>query len=195
MLTARKDEMAAHVTQIAIHEDELGMRNLYATAARTEVEAETMASVDASNQNRDPSGSGWTGIHVIKHPKTTFADAGLRLSATTDVIEPLMQRVRNFFSGLPHAPDDPYALRETDAYCFGFDETCFIKLEVVDDLVEYGWYEARTENAVHLSALRKSLCAIDALSPALIADYWLHATGAVADTAFLDAYFNALSTP
>lgn len=180
---------------ISIHEDDEGMRNLYPMAARADADADMKASIEASIRNRAPDGVGWTDMHLIEHPKTTFADAGLSLAAAAAALEPLLPRVRTFVCGGGDPARNPFAYRNDDAYCFGFDETCFIKLEAKTNLVEHIWYEARTEDAAHLSALRKALCAIDALSPALIADYWLDATGPVADTAFLDAYFEALAEP
>lgn len=169
------------------------MRNLHPMAARAEVIAEMQAAIEASIRNRDPSGTDWTDMHMIKHAKTTFADAGLTLSAATAALEPIMPRVRRFTSGLPHAPDDPLAQRETDAYCFGIDATCFVKLEPKGTFVGYIWYEARTEDTAQLTALRNALLAIDAISPALIADHWLDVTGPVSDPLFLDAYFKSLA--
>lgn len=184
--------MPSPVAEISIHEDDEGMRNLYPVAARVEADADMTASVEASARNRAPDGVGWTDVHLIEPPKTTFADGGLTIVAAAKALEPLLPRVRRFVCGGGDSAKNPFAYRNNDAYCFGFDETCFIKLDVKDDLVERIWYEARTEDVRHLSALRQALCAIDALSPAMVADYWLHATGPVADTAFMDAYFKAL---
>lgn len=179
--------------QISIHEDDEGMRNLYPMAARADADADMKASIEASIRNRAPDGVGLTDVHLIETPETTFAEVGLAIAAVAAALEPLMPRVRRFVCGGGDPARNPFAYRNDDAYCYGFGEGCFVKLEVEGNLVAHIWYEARTDNAAHLAALRKALCAIDVLSPALIADYWLHATGAVADTAFLDAYFKALS--
>jgi hypothetical protein len=184
--------MPIPVAQISIHEDDEGMRNLYPMAARTEADADMKAAIDASARNRAPDGVGWTDVHLIEPPKTTFADVGLTLAAVVAALEPLMPRVRRFICGGGDPTRNPFAYRDDGADCFGFDESCFIKLEATGDLVEAIWYEARTENAEELAALRKALHAIDALTPALIADYWLDTTGPVADPAFMDAYFKAL---
>jgi hypothetical protein len=178
--------------EIAIHEDDEGMRNLYPMAARDDASGDMQASIDAGVRNRAPDGIGWTDVHLIKPPKITFADAGLTLAAATAALEPLMPRVRRFWSGLL-GRDDPLAANQADAYCFGFDAECFVKLQPTNAFVERIWYEARTADPAQLAILRSALIAIDALSPALIADYWLGAAGSVADSAFLDTYFEALA--
>jgi hypothetical protein len=180
--------------EIAIHEDDEGMRNLYPMPAHDEAASDIRAALDAGVRNNAPGGIGWTDVHVIKPPSTTFADAGLTLDDTIAVLSPLMPRVRRFWSGLL-GRNDPLAGKQADAYCFGFDATCFVKLEPKGEFVERIWFEARTNDDPHLAMLRKALVAIDALSPALIADYWLDVTGPVGDQTFLDSYFNALSEP
>lgn len=177
--------------RIEIHEDDEGMRNLYPLIARAEAEKDMTASVKAAERNRAPDGIGWTDVHLIEAPATTFADAGLTLTAASAALTPLMPRIRNYWAGLL-GRNDPLAAHETDAYCFG-SARCFVKLEPKDDFVERIWFEARNTDAASLATLRRALLAINALSPAVIADYWLHATGAVGDPTFLDAYFKALS--
>jgi len=178
--------------EITIHEDDEGMRNLYPLAAYGDAVTDVQEAIAAAARNCATDGIGWTDVHVIKPPKITFADAGLTLDAAATALEPLMPRVRRFWSGLL-GRNDPLATSQTEAHCFGFDATCFVKLEPKGALVERIWYEARTDDAARLAALRKALLAIDALSPALIADYWLDAAGPVADTVFLNAYFKALA--
>jgi hypothetical protein len=184
--------MSAPEIEIAIHEDDEGMRNLYPIAGYGDAIADVQEAIDASARNRVSEGIGWTDIHMIKPPKITFADAGLTLAAAASALEPLMPRVRRFWSGLL-GRNDPLATSQTEAHCFGFDATCFVKLEPKGVFVERIWYEASTDDAPRLAVLRNALVAIDALSPALIADYWLDAAGPVADPVFLDAYFKAFA--
>lgn len=184
--------MATPELEIAIHEDDEGMRNLYPIAAHEHASGDMQASIDAAERNRAPHGAGWTDVHLIKPPKITFADAGLTLATATTALEPALPRVHRFWPGLL-GRNDPLAAAQTDAYCFGFDAGCFVKLEPANTFVERIWYEARTADPAQLASLRTALVAIDALSPALIADYWLGAAGPVADPAFLDAYFKALA--
>jgi hypothetical protein len=178
--------------EITIHEDDEGMRNLYPLAGYDEATTDVQQAIDAAARNRAPDGIGWTDVHLIKPPKITFADAGLTLDAAATALEPLMPRVRRFWSGLL-GRNDPLATNQTEAHCFGFDSTCFVKLEPKGALVERIWFEARADDASRLAALRKAIVAIDTLSPAMIADYWLDAAGPVADPVFLDAYFKALT--
>jgi hypothetical protein len=177
--------------RIEIHEDDEGMRNVYPLAARAEAEKDMTTSIEAAERNRAPDGIGWTDVHLIEAPAMTFADAGLTLAAASTALTPLMPRIRRYWAGLL-GRNDPLAAYETDAYCFG-SAHCFIKLEPKGDLVERIWFEAHDTDAASLATLRSALLAINALSPALIADYWLHATGAVGDQTFLDAYFKALA--
>ena len=60
---------------IHIHEDNWGMRNLYPLAAQSEALADLQEATAAGEKNRDPSGFGWTDVHVIKPPSTTYVDA------------------------------------------------------------------------------------------------------------------------
>lgn len=180
--------------EISIHEDDEGMRNLYPLAAHGEAAADVQDAIDASIRNKVPGTIGWTDVHLIKAPSTKFAGAGLTLAGAAAALSPLMPRVHRFWSGLL-GRNDPLAMQQTGAYCFGFDATCFVKLEPKGELVESIWYEARSGDAKHMAILRQALVAIDALSPALIADYWLDVTGPVGDPAFLDAYFKALGDP
>jgi hypothetical protein len=184
--------MSAPEIEIAIHEDDEGMRNLYPMAGYSDAIADVQEAIDASARNRATDGIGWTDVHLIKPPKITFADAGLTLAAAASALAPLMPHVRHFWSGLL-GRNDPLATSQTEAHCFGFDATCFVKLEPKGVLVERIWYEARTDDASRLAVLREALVAIDALSPALIADYWLDAAGPVADPMFVDAFFKALA--
>lgn len=43
------------------------------------------------------------------------------------------------------------------------------------------WFQADTQDARRLEALRQAIVAIDRLGPSIIADYWLDCTGAVGD--------------
>ena len=177
--------------RIEIHEDDEGMRNLYPLAARSEAERDMTASVKAAERNRAPDGIGWTDVHLIEAPAMTFADAGLTLAAASAALTPLMPGIRNFCAGLL-GRNDLLAAHESDAYCFG-SARCFVKLEPKGDLVERIWFEARNADAASLATLRSAFLAINALCPAVIADYWVHATGAAGDPTFLDAYFKALA--
>lgn len=64
----------------------------------------------------------------------------------------------------------------------GFDSSCFLKLEIVDERVKAIRFECLTRDAQRRAALRAGLVALDA-----------DRTGAICDTAFLEAYFREMA--
>lgn len=182
------------VEAIHIHEDDWGMRNLYPLAAAAEAAAELEVAKAAGARNRDPSGFGWTDMHVIESPSISYADRGLLLSDAAAALEALMPRVRLFNATIGAAFEpgrrDPYGSYETEAWCFALNERCFIKLEPKDDLVENIWFELRTGEAEARAILRAAIERVNALEPSYIVDYWLDLAGP-AEAAFLDRYFAA----
>lgn len=173
------------VESIHIHEDDWGMRNLYPLAAAGEAIAELRAAQAAGERNRDPSGSGFSDLHVFKAPSITYADRGLRVGDAAAALETVMPRVRRFIAG--HGEGDPFGSFETEAWCFARDEDCFVKLEPRGDLVESIWFELRGDEAMGLAALRAAVEAVNALEPSFIVDYRLHLAGP-AEAPFLDRY-------
>jgi len=47
-------------------------------------------------QNRDPSGFGWTAAHVVEPPSTTYVEAGLLIADAAASLGPIMPCVRRF---------------------------------------------------------------------------------------------------
>ncbi len=183
------------MSAIHIHEDDWGMRNLHPIDALPEIRTDIEAAVEAGARNAAPNGVGWTDIYMIREPTTDYAARGLKLVHAAAALAPLLPRVQSFsatamagFSG-----HDVMGSYERDAWAFGFDASCFVKLDPKDDLVERIWFECRTDIAAHRDALRGALLAIDALVASAIADYWLDVAGAIADPAFLEPYFRALA--
>lgn len=180
---------------ISIHEDDWGMRNLHPISALGHVGADVAEAAEAGEANFD--GVGWSEVRAIEEPDQTFGDEGATVSAIAAVLAPLMPRVRQFNAGVPGSFEpgvkDPMAAYETDAWCFGFDRDCFVKIEPDGDLVRAIWFEAATGDAAHLTILRQALVAIDAVAPSCIADYWVDAAGPVGDGDFLDRYFEFLA--
>ncbi|MEV6102884.1 alpha/beta fold hydrolase [Nocardia sp. NPDC051981] len=80
-----------------------------------------------------------------------------------------------------------------DAYCYGVDASCFIKLNGDEPLVESIWFRADTKDPARLELLRRAIIAVDLLAPSVIADYWLDCTGPVADDRFLHRYMRMLA--
>lgn len=184
------------LTSIHIHEDDWGMRNLYPAKAAEHAARDMAAASEAGERNRAPDGVGWTGLHVIEAPSITYADVGLTFTAADTALAPIMPRVRQFAATIGAAigreERDPYGSYEDDAYCYAHNRGCFIKLDGKESRVERIWYEANTD-AEGLALLRRGLLAIDALTPSIIADYWLDCSGAISDTAFMDTYIRRLS--
>lgn len=56
------------VNSINIHEDDVGMRNLFPTIVSDALFAEMDKAIEASEENRSESGLGWDDIHVSKLP-------------------------------------------------------------------------------------------------------------------------------
>lgn len=187
------------MASIHIHEDAWAMRCLHPAAAWPDVVREMMRAQAASERNADPNGLGWTDIHVIDPPAIGFAAVGLRPQTVGTALAPLLPRVTHFAAtataGFRPGVRDPYGSYDDDAWCYGHDASCFIKLDLAHDVVTGIWFEASTSDASHLRALGDALRAIDCLTPSIIADYWLDAAGAVADEIFMRRYFDALANP
>jgi hypothetical protein len=184
---------------IHIHEDDWGMRNLYPLEALPEASIDVQQAAEAGQRNRAPDGAGWTDVHLIKPPTTSYAAVGLRVDPAAAAVEACMPRVRQFAAtasaGFDPNSHDPWGAYEKDAHCYGFNASCFIKLDTKADLVTSIWFECTTEDAAHIAALRAAMLAIDTLVPSVIVDYWNDMTGAVQDSAFLERYFRELTDP
>lgn len=180
---------------IHIHEDDGRCATSTQLGGEADVQRDMEAAAGASERNRAPSGIGWTAVHVIQAPDITYLDTGLRLTAAEAVLAPIMPRVKRFNATISAAigfdERDPLGAYESDAWCLGFDEDCFIKLEPRGELVERIWFSFWGTDAGRAAALRRAIEALDSLAPSLVADYYLHMTGRVADAHFLDAYFAA----
>jgi hypothetical protein len=177
---------------IHIHEDNWGMRNLYPLAAQSEALADLQEATAAGEKNRDPSGFGWTDVHVIKPPSTTYVDAGLLLSNAIAALDGIMPRVRRFQAGTFGSTGNPFGSYEEDAWCFGFHEGCYLKLEPAGDHVERIWFDlSRRARPEQTAALRRAIEAINRLAPSIVADYFLDVAVSVGYTNQLDRYFAA----
>lgn len=183
------------VDVIHIHEDDCGMRNLYPIAAFDEAASEVAAAAAAAERNRDPSGFGFTAMHMVELPSITYVDVGLRLDAAAAALAPIMPRAKRFAATIFHAmltgETDPYGSYEEGSWAFGLGPHCYIKLEPKGELVEAVWFGLDSDDPAHADALRRSMLAIDALAPSIVADFFLDQSGPVGDPAFLDSYFEA----
>ena len=183
---------------IHIHEDNWGMRNLHPLASQSEALADVRDAIAAGEKNRDPSGLGWTDVHVIKPPSMTYVDTGLLLSDAAAALQEIMPRVRRFYAGtfasVGSAKRDPFGSYEENAWCFGFDAGCYLKLEPKGDYVERIWFDLDRAQPEHAVALRRAVEAIDRLVPSLIADYFLDVVVPAGDARQLDRYFAAFSS-
>jgi hypothetical protein len=182
---------------IHIHEDDWGMRNLYPVGALFEATAEVTRAADAADRNRASDGGGFAAMHVIKEPSIDYSDIGLELGVLADALASIVPRVKRFtataMAGFERNKRDPHGSYEEEAYCYGFDETCFIKLEPAGVLVKRIWFECRTAPPDKLTAFERAILAIDALAESAVADYWLDQVGRVRDPAFFNAYLRQLA--
>jgi hypothetical protein len=192
----RRPASVDSVAGIHIHEDDWGMRNLYPIAALDHAHIDIGLAIETGERNRVEGGLGWTDMHRIQPPASDYVSAGPEVSKVDAVLAGVLPRVKRFTAtagagfGGEH---DPYGSYETDAYCYGIDRWCFIKVDTTDgNLVTAIWFEFRSPDPAKLELLRSGLLAIDLLMPSVIADYWVDATGAVADQQFLGAYLDHL---
>lgn len=192
----RVTDEVAPVTKIHIHEDEWGMRCLHPLAAAAEVAADLSKAEASSEANRAPDGVGWTDVHIIAAPAHNYAATGLTFAQADAALTPIMPRVRRFVAtataGFDEGAQDPLGSYEDDAYCYGIDASCFVKLDGNEPLVQQIWYGADTADPAHFDRLRRAIIAVDRLVPSVIADYWLDCAGSVADSEFLNRYMRML---
>ena len=180
---------------IHIHEDEWGMRSLHPRDARDEVCVDLGESDEAAERNRDPSGFGWTDIHVIATPSVDFRDL-VGLDAFCTKLAPVMPAVTRFYATVGSSRGDggrdPLGSYDEAATCFGFDPACYIKADIIDGAVAAIWFECRTPDVFRRDALMSGLRALDVLTPCHLVNYWLHVDGSVGDDAFLRRYADLL---
>jgi len=135
---------------------------------------------------------------VIKPPSKTYVDAGLLLSDAAAALQGIMPRVRRFYAGtfasIGRERRDPFGSYEEDAWCFGFDEGCYLKLEPNGDHVERIWFNLGHAPPEHAAALRRAIEAIERLAASIVVDYFLDAAVPVGDAGQLDRYFAVFSS-
>lgn len=179
---------------IHIHEDDWGMRNLYPLAAAPEVKLDLDEAISAGQRNLDPSGIGWTAVHMIQEPSQDYRPYELRLTDIAEKLAVIMPRVRKFAATIGAyvgtLETDPCGSHNDQAWCFGLDAQCFIKLEPDGEFVRAIWYEYKSNDKHAEQALRLAFEAIDRFVPSLLVDYWLDVQGALNDSAFIDRYFS-----
>jgi len=178
---------------IHVHEDDWGMRNIFPLTVQEEVAKDLDASIESGEKNRDPSGFGWTAVHMIEEPSTSYVQTGLRVAVLADILEPLMPRVKHFYATIGGAigssDRDPFGAYEEDAWCFGFSPQCYLKIDAEGEYVKAIWFDISTADPQKIGALRGSMEAINALIPSFIGDYFMGAEVPIADSDLLDRYF------
>lgn len=179
---------------IHIHEDAWGMRSLHPLGARDAVRADLAAAIAASDLNRDPSGHGWTDLHTIATPAIDFRTL-LAIEAARAALAPLMPVVSRFHAtaGAGFSGHDAWGSYDEAAVCYGFDATCFLKLDCDGGHITAVWFECRTPDAARTDALLTALRAIDAQTPCCLVDHWLKVEGAVTDQDFMRNYMELLA--
>jgi hypothetical protein len=180
---------------IHIHEDDWGLRNLYPIEALAGARSDMDEARTHSEEARDPSGCGWTSMHLIGEPSVSYADLGVTPQAFATAFTALEARAPRFYAtasaGFDLAHKDPWGSYDEDALCFG-DSGCFIKIDVREGLARAVWY-ACEPGAANAARLRRLLMAANSVHPSVIADYASEAMGAIADAAFFDAYIASLA--
>jgi hypothetical protein len=172
------------------------MRNLYPAFVQHEVDKDIEAAQEAGLKNRDPSGIGWTDVHIIEQLSTNYSQTGLRLTDAATALGSILPRIKRFYAtacgGFDLAKRDPYGSYDEEAWSFGHQH-CYIKLEVKDDLVTEIWFDLSGSKPDDADALHQAFTVIDQMVPSLVADYYLGVQGLVTDREFLDTYFRSLT--
>ncbi len=177
---------------VSIHEDDEGMRNLYAASAADAVFSEMDKAIAASEKNRSASGLGWDAMHMIKHPSPTFADEGLKTTQLATALEGIIPRISRFTIG--GTTSNPFYSEDENPLAFGYGDELYIKAEVSGDLVSHIWYDVQTSETAKLRGLRRTFEAINEVIPCVLADYWSKADGFLSNGEFLDDYFAFLAS-
>jgi len=182
------------VDLIHIDEDSWALRNLYPLAAESHVLGDMKAATAADERNRDPTGFGWSDVHIITPPSISYLDMELRLGDAAEALEPIMPRVKRFYAtasaGFEPGKRDPFGSYDEDAWCFGRGVHCFMKLDVEGDLVKTIWFNLSSDDPSDIAALRRSIEAINKLVPSVVSDYLEEMVGRAGDSAFLDRYLD-----
>jgi hypothetical protein len=184
------------VDVIHIHEDDWGMRNLYPAAAKAEAEKDIAEAAAAAERNRDPSGFGYTDVYMANAPSTDYTDVGLAISDVEQALASILPRVKRFNatigSAMGSANRDPYGPYEEDAWCFGLGNHCYLKVETKGQLVSGIWFDLDTDDGEAINRFKSAVLALEALTPSIIADYFLDFTGTISEPGVLDSYLAAI---
>ena len=156
------------MAKIHIHEDDEGMRNVYPVSDVRKIVDDLAVAQAKSESNLAPDGIGWTDIHVIQGPDTSFRKLEIEWQKISDSVGAILPRIREFEVGF--GAGNPFHYRDDDAQCFGFGRRMYIKLETDGKFLNAIWFDATSDDREDLSALRRAFEAIDALHPSMIAD-------------------------
>lgn len=192
-MTSSDASKPGSVDLIHIHEDDWGQRHLYPEIAWADVEAEGRALDAHADKYADPNGYGFSEIYAIKGPTKSYKDVGLKLEPLATELGKLFPRVKNFnatISGsIGKAEKDPFGSYETDAWCFGVDWDCFIKLETDGQLISDIWYAYGNEDQELIKKLIEAIRLVHQHSPSVVSDYAAHGFGKLSDAEFAEDYF------
>ena len=170
------------------------MRCLHPLAARDAVRSGLTEQMAAAERNRDPSGLGWTAMHVVASPAIDFSNL-VDIAALREALSPLMPEVTRFHAtaGAGFSGHDAWGSYDEAAVCYGLDETCFVKVDLDEGRVRAIWFECRRCDVARRELLGRALKAIDALTPCVLADHWLAVEVVVGDDRLMQNYFDALA--
>ncbi|WP_454796835.1 hypothetical protein [Novosphingobium lindaniclasticum] len=179
---------------IHVHEDDWGMRNIFPLTVQKEVAKDLDASIQSGEKNRAPAGIGWTAVHMIEEPSTSYVETGLRIAELAKLLVKFMPRVKHFYAttlgAIGSSDRYPFGAYEEEAWCFGFNAQCYLKIDTEGEYVKAIWFDISTADPNKIDALRGSMEAINALIPSFIGDYFMGAEVPIADSHLLDCYFS-----
>ncbi|XWN29496.1 MAG: hypothetical protein ROR55_18615 [Devosia sp.] len=185
------------MVSIDCHEDSEGLRVIYPVGEMFAVRRDMQKAQDTLANEPGDGRYGFYNIHVVAAPKSTFADHNLKVEDCIPVLSKIFPRAETYTVHPLILSVEPlrYSPQEKDPVVFGVGDHLFLKVERAGEFVQYFWYECWFEpEAALVSKLREAFVAINALVPAMIADYCLDRFGAIGDERFLSTYLTALAS-
>ena len=130
---------------------------------------------------------------MIEPPKPGYEDIALALRDLVGAVEPILPRIDEFEVGF--GAGNPFHYRQTNPDVFGTGPELYFNIDSKGPLVTGIWYDVGDLTAKGLDLFRRTLLAINAVAPSVVADYRLDISRAVGDPVFLASYLGEFAEP